>query len=94
MLEEIKSKKGALEDIASEYGVKDIRIFGSVLRGEETPESDIDLLVKVEKGRSLMDLGGFQYYSSELLGRRVDVIMDDSIYHMLRDRILDEARPL
>src|SRR5690242_18747628 len=90
----IRSKRSELMALAEKYGVSNIRLFGSALRGDDGPGSDIDLLVDMEEGRDLFDLGGFQYYASELLGRRVDVLTDGGIHHLIKDRIIGEARPL
>jgi len=94
MMENLKEKREELFKIAEKYGVENIRVFGSVVRGEETPKSDIDFLIRMKKGKDLFDLGGFQYDATELLGRRVDVVLEGGIYHMLKERILNEAKPL
>jgi predicted nucleotidyltransferase len=94
-LEVIKSHKSELEQLASRYGVSNIRVFGSAARQEERPDSDIDLLISFDKEHhDAFDLGGFQHYSSELLGRRVDLVMDHNIYPPLKKHILSEATPL
>jgi uncharacterized protein len=80
--------------IAKEYGATNIRIFGSFARGEQTKRSDVDLLVDLPKGMSLLDHAGLQVDLEEALGRSVDVVPADSIKPLLRDRILTEARPL
>ena len=80
--------------VAQERGVRNVRIFGSFARGEQRRTSDIDLLVEMPKRSSLFDLGGLKMDLEEALGRKVDVIPDDSIKPMLRERILSEARPL
>ena len=93
-LDLLHSKKLELLKLAEKYGVKNVRVFGSVVYGEDTTESDIDLLVDMEEERDLFDLIGFKLDAEDLLGRTVDVVMEETIYHMLRDRILSEARPL
>lgn len=80
--------------IAREYGATNIRIFGSFARGEQRRGSDIDLLVDLPDGMSLLDHAGLQVDLEEALGRSVDVVPADSIKPLLRDRILAEARPL
>ncbi|MCK4659250.1 MAG: nucleotidyltransferase family protein [Phycisphaerae bacterium] len=70
------------------------RIFGSVARGDARPDSDIDLLVDLEPGRSLLDHVGLWQDLEELLGRRVDVVVDGSLNPHLEKRILAEATPL
>jgi predicted nucleotidyltransferase len=93
-LEDLRARREEILEIAERYGVYDIRVFGSLLHGDATPESDVDLLIKMEKGRSLFDLGGFVYDMTELLGRRVDVAEDTTLHWYIRDRVLAEAVPL
>jgi predicted nucleotidyltransferase len=90
----VKEKRGEILRIASRYGVRDIRVFGSVARGESERESDVDFLVELEAGRSLLDLGGLQMELEELLGCKVDVVTESGLYWLLRRRILKEAQPL
>lgn len=91
VLDEIREKRAEIYAIAEKYGVRDIRVFGSVARGEETPESDVDFLVKLEKNRSYLDLGGFQYNSSAVLQRHVDVVLDHCLHPAFSPNILKEA---
>src|SRR3972149_11099900 len=90
----VKAKREDILKIAAKHGARNVRVFGSVARGEAGPESDIDLLVDMEPGRSLLDLGGLWSDLNEMLGRKVDIVTEDSIYWLLRRRILKEARPL
>jgi uncharacterized protein len=71
-----------------------VRVFGSVARGEAGSESDVDLLVDVDPGRSLLDLVAFWQELEELLGHRADVITDGGISPYLKERIHAEAVPL
>lgn len=80
--------------IAAQHGATNVRVFGSVARGESEEDSDIDFLVQMEPGRSVFDLAALTIDLEALLGRRVDVVLDDGIYWLLRRRILSEARPL
>jgi predicted nucleotidyltransferase len=80
--------------LASKHGAYDLRIFGSVARGESSAESDIDLFVRMEEGRSLLDLSALVLDLRELLGIRVDVISEDGLYWLLRRRILKGAKPI
>jgi uncharacterized protein len=73
------------------HGVTSLALFGSVARNEAGPDSDIDLLIEVERPFGLFALARFQMYLEELLGRRVDLVHRDSIKPRLRDRILGEA---
>lgn len=71
-----------------------MRVFGSTARGEETPESDIDLLVKLEPGHSLLDLGGFLYEIQELLGVPVDVVTEKGLRARIKNSVIKEAKPI
>jgi predicted nucleotidyltransferase len=90
----LKKKRDAVMALAAKHGAKNLRIFGSVARGESSPESDIDLLVKMENDRSLLDLSALRLDLVDLLGVKVDVVSEDGLYWLLRRRILKEARPL
>ena len=90
----VRTKRGEILRIAAEHGAYDVRIFGSVARGEAGEESDIDLLVKLRPGRSLLDHAALLVDLQELLGRRVDVVTENALYWLLRRRILKEAKPL
>ena len=90
----LQSKRGAILSLAAEHGASKVRLFGSVARGEASPGSDVDLLVAMEEGRSLLDLVAFWQDVEELLGCRVDVITDGGVSPYLRDRIYAEAVPL
>lgn len=90
----LAEKRADILRLAEEYGVYDIRVFGSVARGDCDERSDVDLLVKVRPGRSLFDLGGFQYCVQELLGCRVDVATDKGLKPRARERVLEEAVPV
>ena len=68
-----------------------MRVFGSVARGDADEQSDIDFLVQMEPGRSLLDLGGLQYDLEQLLGCRVDVVTEQGLKARLREEILSEA---
>lgn len=80
--------------IAASHGASNVRVFGSMARGEANPDSDVDFLVDLEPGRSLFDLGVLQADLEDLLGRRVDVTTEPGLYWLLRRRILNESRPL
>jgi predicted nucleotidyltransferase len=93
-MEIVKKRKDDILKIASSYGAYNVRIFGSAARGEDKQSSDIDFLVSMEKGRSLFDQAGLLADLQELLGRKVDVVIDDGIYWLLRRKIIKEAKPL
>jgi len=80
--------------LAGQRGAHSLRVFGSVARGEANENSDLDLLVTWEPGRSLMDHAGLVEDLQELLGMRVHVGTEKSLHWYVRDRILREATPL
>jgi predicted nucleotidyltransferase len=80
--------------IAEQHGVLNVRVFGSVARGESTQRSDVDLLVAMEPGRSYLDFVAFWQDVEEALECKVDVVDDGGISPYLRERILREAIPL
>ena len=80
--------------IAARYGARNVRLFGSVARGESHPGSDLDLLVEMETDRSLLDLAGLEQDLEELLDRPVDVLTDGGLHPSVRQRVLADARPL
>ena len=90
----LKEKRNAVLAIAAKHGAQNLRLFGSVARGDFDSESDIDLLVKMDEGRSLLDLSALTLDLRELLGVKVDVVSEDGLYWLLRRRILKESRPL
>jgi predicted nucleotidyltransferase len=89
-----EEKRAAILDLAKHYGAANVRVFGSVARGEATPESDVDLLVEWEPGRSLLDHAGLVLDLQDLLGAPVEVGTEKSLHWYVRDRILAEAVPL
>ena len=90
----LQEKREAILQLAAKHGARNVRVFGSVARHEANEQSDIDFLVDMEPGRSLMDQGGLLMDLWELLGREVDVVTEKGLYWLLRRRILKEARPL
>lgn len=87
----LKRKRKEILRLCTKYGARNVRIFGSVARGEADEGSDIDFLVEMEPGRSLLDLGGLQYELEALLGCRVDVVTVRGLKPRIRERILREA---
>jgi uncharacterized protein len=90
----LQTKRADILRLAGQYGAHNVRIFGSVARGEAGPESDIDFLVDFEPGRSLFDMSGLLLDLQDLLDRKVDLVDQAGLYWYLRDRILAEAVPL
>ena len=80
--------------IAREHGARTVRVFGSINRGDATADSDLDVLIDFEPGRSLLDLVGLKLDLEELLGCSVDVATENALHWTIRDRVLTEARPL
>jgi hypothetical protein len=77
--------------LAAAHGARNVRLFGSIARGDAAPDSDIDVLVSMEQGRTLLDLVGLWQDLEGLLGRPVDLLSDGGLSPYLRDRILTEA---
>jgi hypothetical protein len=92
--EELHRKRKDILRLAKRYGVTRLRVFGSVARGEAGPDSDIDFLVEMEPGRSLFDLGGLLVELENLLQCQVDVITEKSLHWYIREKVLQEAKPL
>lgn len=92
--EVLTSKREQVLSIARRHGAHHVRVFGSVARGDSGPLSDIDFLVEMEPGRSLLDLGGLVTDLQELLGRHVDVVTERGLKARIRTRVLKEAIPL
>lgn len=91
---DVQEKRQEILRIAASHGARNVRLFGSIARGEDHLESDIDLLVDTDSDRSLWDLVGLGQDLEELLDCRVDVLTDGSLHPALRERILAEARAL
>jgi predicted nucleotidyltransferase len=90
----VRSKRSDILRIAARHGATRVRLFGSVARGEAGAESDIDFLVDMERGRSLMDRAALMLDLEQLLERRVDVATERGLKERIRERILREAVPL
>jgi uncharacterized protein len=90
----LKTHKKEILDIASKHGVTSIRVFGSAIRGESNLESDIDFLVEVGPVHSPWFPAGLVADLEDLLGVPVDVITKNSLHWYIRERVLEEARPL
>lgn len=90
----LKSKRNDILDLAAKHGVKNLRVFGSVARGQAGPQSDVDFLVEVEPGRTYLDLGAFLMDLEDLLGRKVDLVTERALHASLKSQILQEAVPL
>jgi hypothetical protein len=87
----LRLKRIQILQIAARNGVKRLRVFGSVARGTDDAQSDIDFLVELAPNRSLLDLGNFLYEVRSLLGKEVDVVTEKGLQRRIRDRVLAEA---
>lgn len=90
----LPKKRAAILCIAAQHGARNVRVFGSVARGEAGPESDVDFLVELEPGRSLLDHAALLVDLEQLLGCKVDVATERSLKERMRARVLKEAVPL
>lgn len=90
----IEAHRADILDIARRHGVRQVRVFGSFARGEAKPDSDLDLLIAVDRHVPPWFPGGLVADLEELLGRRVDIVEDSALFPELRDSILREAQPL
>lgn len=93
-IQELRNRREEILRLAAQHGARHVRVFGSVARGDADERSDVDFLVELEKGRSLLDLGGLLMDLQDLLGRRVDVTTERGLKARIRSRVLAEAIPL
>ena len=92
--ETLPDKRDAILRLAAKYGADNVRIFGSFARGNAGPQSDVDVLVDLEPGRSLFDLGGLLMDLQQVLGRPVDVVTERGLRARIRETVLRAAVPL
>ena len=90
----LKSNRDDILRIAAKHGAHNVRVFGSVARGEAGEQSDVDFLVEMEPGRSLMDRAGLLVDLEELLSRKVDVATERALKPRVKQRVLREAVPV
>ena len=90
----IGNHKDQILALAAKHGAYNVRVFGSVAQGTADETSDIDFLVDLEEGRSLFDLGGLLMDLQNLLQRQVDVLTEQSLHWYIRNKVLNEAKPL
>ena len=90
----IQTHRQEILALARQRGVHHVRLFGSFARGAAAPTSDVDFLVELAPGRTLLDLGSLQMDLQDLLGRRVDLVEPEGLHWYLRERVLAEAIPL
>lgn len=92
--ERVAQKRAELLRAAARHGARNLRVIGSVARGEARPDSDLDLLVDLDQGRSLLDHAALVIELETLLGCKVDVATEQGLRPRVRDRVLAEAVPL
>lgn len=90
----IETHADEIRELARRHGVVKLRVFGSYATGEANETSDLDLLVRFGPGKDLLDLVALKQDLEELLGRHVDVVEEEALSPYIRDKVLQEARPL
>ncbi len=90
----VKDHRTDILRLAARHGARNVRLFGSVARGEARPDSDIDVLVEFEPGRTLLDRIGLMQDLEDLLGRKVDVVTEKALHRLIRQQVLEQAVPL
>jgi len=90
----VEQHRSHILSLAKEYGLRNVRVFGSMARNEAGPDSDLDLLVDIESGKSGLALSGFLVDVSELTHRKVDVVTEKALHPRIRERVLQEAKAL
>jgi hypothetical protein len=91
LIEIIRGKRMEIREIAQKYGAENIRIFGSVARGEENDNSDIDFLVDMKKKPNLLNRIAFMQELEDFLGRKVEVVTVKNLRAYFRDKVIQEA---
>lgn len=90
-IDTLDGHREAMQQAAERYGATNLRVFGSVARGEADADSDFDILVDLEPGRSLFDLGGLLMELREILNSDVDVVTEQGLRERIRERVISEA---
>ncbi len=90
----LRDRRKDILRVATAHGAFNVRVFGSVARGQADAASDVDFIVELEPGRTLFDLGGIQADLEALLGCRVDVVTARGLKTRIRERVLREAVPV
>jgi predicted nucleotidyltransferase len=90
----LKLHRDRIRAIALSHRVTNVRVFGSVLRGEDRDDSDLDILVEPTAETTLMDIGAIQYQLKELLGIPIDVLTPNALPEKFRQRVVNEAEPI
>ena len=90
----IENHRAEILALAERHGIHNVRVFGSMAKGDADDASDVDLLVSLPPGTSGLALGGLLMDVQDLLQRRVAVVTDRALHPALRDHVLKEAQPL
>ncbi len=93
-LRDLREKRSEILSTAAQHGAFNVRVFGSIARGDSSANSDVDFLVELEPGRSLLDHVALLQDLEELLGCEVDLVEPEGLHWYIRDRVLNEAIPL
>jgi len=91
LLDAVKARRNDILAVAAKHGAKNVRLFGSIVSGTARPDSDVDFLVEMERGRSLIDLVELGDDLESLLQREVDIVTDGGVSPFMKDRIYREA---
>ena len=94
LLDRLRLKRQEILSIAARHGAHNLRLFGSVARGEANPDSDVDILVEMEPGRSLLDHVALIQDLEDILGCKVDMVNEKALHWTIRDRVHQEVVPL
>lgn len=90
-IEALKEQRELIIEVAHKHGASNIRLFGSIVRNEDLPESDIDLLVEFDAARSLFDLIALKLELEEMLGKKVDVVTERALHPAIAENVKNEA---
>jgi hypothetical protein len=93
-LNDILSRRGEILRIAARHGAHNVRVFGSVVRGEAGKDSDVDFLVRLDDDRSLIDHIALMQDLEDFFGCKIDVVTEEALHRLVRDHVLAEAVPL
>ena len=93
-VERLHEKRAEILEAAARHGARNVRVFGSVARGEAREDSDVDFLVELEPGRSLFDLAHFWGELEDILGCKVDVATEGGLHPVLEEAIASDVQPL
>ncbi|MGL5510852.1 MAG: nucleotidyltransferase family protein [Microcoleaceae cyanobacterium] len=90
----LENKRQEILEITNRYGASNVRVFGSVARGEDTTQSDIDFLIELKPDCSLLEQIGLMQSLEDLLECKIDLVEPDTLHPLIKEQILQEAIPL